>query len=128
MKRSISLIILAIFLFASCEKQGEPLTVTLEKDTVVISATEKASVGYETRNHNADVSVVCIGIQDVTISNIFDPSTGKGEIIFATGSTRPCKETGILRFHDGKDSVEKEMSVVIDSSWSVVPGTPTQGE
>ena len=118
----------AIAMACGCEKQGASLNIALDKESVKISASKTDAIEYTAKGYEGTVTVTLSQLaSEISIQNSFDTKTGKGTVSFSTESKTDKKYDILpLTFQDTKNSIEKNISVDISSSWSVTPDDPKE--
>lgn len=122
MKRLLALLTLALAI-VSCSKADEaPLSVSLDKSSIKISATTTDAIEYTASGYSGSVTVSLTSIvSDVTIQNSFDAATGKGEVTFSTQNVNKVHYDVPLVFKDSKGECQEDISIDISSTWSIIP-------
>ena len=135
MKKFIYTSILVAFatmmLMASCTKlttddpaPPEPFAVELTQTSVLISVTMDGAVDYVATNYKDAVHVSLPSVENIILTDEYDPLSGKGVIHITTSRVFKSSVTAKILFNDGTDTVEKDIIIETRSSWSIEPDNP----
>ena len=123
----------ALVIAASCSRLTPdtpeppgPFTVEMLQTSVHISVSTEGAVSYLASNGKGDVSLTLPTVDGVSLSDEYDPETGRGVIHFSTTSIYNSSVTARFVFDDGTDTVEKDVLIQTSSSWSIEPDDPIE--
>ena len=119
---------IALAMICGCEKKDAELKVAIDKESVKISATKTDAIEYTATGYDGSITASLSQLAPgLSIQNSFDEKSGKGTITFSTESETAKKYDILpLKFQDNKKSTEKNISVEISSSWSIIPDDPKE--
>ena len=117
----------ALMTATSCNKQtpDRPFTVEMAQTSVNISASAEGIVDYVATNYSAAVHVTLPSIENITLSDEYDPATGKGVIHIATSSICKSYVMAKILFTSGSDKIEKYIIIETKSAWAIEPDNPS---
>lgn len=105
-------------------KKEIPFSVTVENPVVSLTYGQKSETGYDAVGLKGDLTVNFKNVPEgITMSNVFDKTSGKGKLTFETKLTTETEKKAVIVFSDGNSTQETEFTF-INGTWSVAPSEP----